>query len=114
MTDVVVGIDGSSVSASVFARGLPVRALHVWQTAIWVGGVPGLTYDATLSPDQSETLARSLVDEVVDKVLAERSEPQVPVHREVRHGAADKELLAASEASELLVLGGRGHGHVAS
>lgn len=123
MADVVVGIDGSSVSTSVFARGLdeaerrdvPVRALHVWQTAMWVGGVPGLTYDATLSPDQSEALARSVVDEVVDKVLAERTEPpRVAVRREVRHGAAHKELLDASHDSDLLVLGGRGHGHVAS
>src|SRR3954452_18100785 len=100
MTDVVVGIDGSAVSASVFARGLseaerrgvPVRALHVWQTAMWVGGVPGLTYDATLSPEQSEALARSILDEVIDKVLAEWDHaPQIPVLRQVRHGAAQKE-----------------------
>lgn len=94
---------------------MPVRALHVWQTPMWVGGVPGLSYDLTPSTEESESWARSLVDEVVDKVLADRpGVPSVPVLREIRHGSAHRELLAASHESELLVVGGRGHSHVAS
>lgn len=123
MTDVVVGIDGSAVSTSAFARGLdeaerrgiPVRAVHVWQTPMWVRGVPGFPYDAGPAPEQGEALAQSLLDEVVDKVLADRATPpRVPVHRELLHGAAHVELLGTSHRCALLVLGGRGHGHVAN
>jgi nucleotide-binding universal stress UspA family protein len=123
MADVLVGIDGSGVSAGAFARGLdeaerrgvPVRALHVWETPMWVGGVPGLSYDLTPSREESESWARTVVDEVVDKVVADRpSPPAVPVEREIRHGVAHRELLTASHDSDLLVVGGRGHGHVAS
>lgn len=123
MTEVLVGIDGSEVSASAFARGLaeaerrgvPVTALHVWETPLWVGGVPGLSYDLTPSREESESWAATLLDDVVDKVLADRPVlPGVPVRREVRHGAPHRELLAASRDCDLVVLGGRGHGHLAS
>lgn len=123
MADVLVGIDGSEASAGAFARGLdeaerrgvPVRALYVWETPKWVGGVPGLSYDLAPSREQSESWARTVLDEVVDKVVANRpGPPAVPVEREVRHGVAHRELLAASQDCDLLVVGGRGRGHVAS
>ena len=123
MTEIVVGIDGSQASIAALARaleeaerdGAQLRALHVWQTPVWVGGVSGMVVDMTPSAEQSDSYARELLSTTVDKVLANRATAStVPLTQEVRHGVPDRELVGAAHDAELLVLGGRGHGHVAS
>lgn len=123
MTEVVVGVDGRAASIGALARALEeaerrqatLRVVHAWQTPLWVGGVPGLAVDVTPSSEESEAWARKTLAEAVDGALAGRpAPPSVTLVQEVRRGAVDRELLAVGGGADLLVLGGRGHGAVAS
>ena len=123
MPGIVVGVDGSRVSAAAVARALdeavrsdvPLRVLHVWQPPVWVGGVPGLALDLAPSAEAAEQWGRQLVADAVSAALRARGgEVPVPVVEDVRQGAPDRELTGAAHDADLLVVGGRGRGHVAS
>jgi nucleotide-binding universal stress UspA family protein len=111
---VVVGVDGSAVSAAAirFAadeaarRGAALVAVHAWHAPAVTG--PGdmmpLVYDPELvAVEEGRVLAESVAG------LRERY-PDVPVRREVVEGPARRVLADRSYDAQLVVVGDRGHG----
>lgn len=111
---VVVGVDGSTVSAAAaefaFAEAAAREAeLVVLRT--WYGGVPTQVEDdlpLIYDPDdvQSE-LAKDLSGAIAE--LRSRH-PTLPVREEVRYGRAAHALVDASHGAQLVVVGARGRG----
>ncbi|MFI7542443.1 universal stress protein [Actinoplanes sp. NPDC049599] len=111
---VVVGVDGSAVSAHActFAaeeaslRGVGLVALHVWRAPVigTPGGTMPLVYDVDLlEEEERRVLAESTAG------LAERY-PDVPIRQEIIRGAPGHELAQRSRSAQLMVVGSRGHG----
>ncbi|MFR9779797.1 universal stress protein [Micromonospora sp. MS34] len=100
---VVVGVDGSETSllALGFAveraaqRGVPLRALRVWEP-------PGL------DPEEAAATERAAVE--ADLARWRESFPDVPVEIEVTPGNPAALLVEASRAAQLVVVGTRGRG----
>jgi nucleotide-binding universal stress UspA family protein len=123
MKDIIVGVDSSSASERALDRALleaerrrlPLRVVHAWTTPAWFSS-GGLGYvPAVPSPEISGQVAQDLVDEVLAKGLSRRTS-QVPVEvtAEVHEGDPARLLTGLSEHASLMVLGGNGHGQLAS
>ncbi|MDQ1644550.1 MAG: hypothetical protein QOJ50_734 [Cryptosporangiaceae bacterium] len=111
---VVAGVDGSGNATAVLdfafgeasARGAGLTVVHAW-TALQPGAlgdmVPLLYEIDAMNAEETRALA---------EILAGWQEkyPDVQVNRQVVHAAPAKELVAASNGAELLVVGTRGHG----
>jgi nucleotide-binding universal stress UspA family protein len=123
MKDIVVGVDGSAASDRALdralleaeRRALPLRVVHGWTTPAWFSS-GGLGYVPPMpSPEVSRQLAQDLVDEALAKGLSRRvSEVPVEVTTEVHQADPARLLTQLSEHATLVVLGGTGHGQLAS
>ncbi|MDG4757974.1 universal stress protein [Micromonospora sp. WMMD710] len=113
---VVVGMDGSAASrlAAEFAaetaeaRGVPLRAVRAYRHpgSSGPGDMQPLVYDETrLREEQERDLAESLDG------LAERH-PGLRLTWQAVHGRAGAVLAEASDAAQLVVVGGQGRGEV--
>ncbi len=123
MADIVVGIDSSVASERALDRALleaeitqqPVRLVHAWTSAIWTAG-SGMALMAPVPI--SEDLRRGaadLLDEALQKGLSRRpSASAVTVTTEASEGDPGRELTRLSADAALLVVGGSGHGQLAS
>jgi nucleotide-binding universal stress UspA family protein len=125
MSDILVGVDSSSAAERALDRalldgqrtGLPVRVLHVWQAPVWVVGALGYVtdYDALAAGVGSDHDARLLAEELVAKARTRlTSHAPVTVQVEVVQGSPGRALVAAAHEAVELVVGGRGHGALAS
>ncbi|WP_372472299.1 universal stress protein [Jidongwangia harbinensis] len=111
---VVVGVDGSQVSAKAidFAaeeaarRGAALVAVHAWRTppVTMPGDMTPLVYDPELLAAVEE---RVLVESIAG--VRERY-PELPVRHEMVQGAAGRVLTDRSRDAQLMVVGDRGHG----
>ncbi|MDR1853076.1 MAG: universal stress protein [Propionibacteriaceae bacterium] len=112
---ITVGFDGSEFSKTALRKGLqmgrrlalPVRVIRAWsisnapRPANWSKGyVPPI-----------EEFAEAVLAQVKEQTAAIIAEfPEVEVIFSVPHGAAGRELIRASETSEMIVVGTRGSG----
>jgi nucleotide-binding universal stress UspA family protein len=121
---IVVGLDGSQASRAALAwalaeaklRGSTVRAVHAWMIpamgsgeAPWALIPPGSYVD--VSADEVEKAAHEALEREIDEVNAGAGPT---VERYVAEGPAADVILDASEDAELIVVGTRGRGAVAS
>ncbi len=123
MHDVVVGVDSSIVSERALDRALieatlsgsALRVVRAWDAPMPLGDIQGMGYADPASFARLELSAQQLVDESLRDGLARRTvEGTVDVTTEVAQGDPGSVLVAASKDAELIVIGGRGHGYVAS
>jgi nucleotide-binding universal stress UspA family protein len=120
MNGIVVGLDGSPASTRALLHaidhasgtGSPVRALHVWSTPRWMGGVPGFAYNVLASPEESWRFARELVHRQVDDARSLRPDADVDVVEELVEGSPRQLVTKASRTAELVVVGSHGEGRV--
>ncbi|MBM2616336.1 universal stress protein [Actinoplanes sp. LDG1-06] len=111
---VVVGVDGSPVSAEAlrFAaeeaalRGAELVAVHAWN------GGDGTELNAHLPMSYSTWSGEDEERRVLAEALAGLAEkyPDLPVRREVVDGSARAHLTRWSTTAQLIVVGSRGHG----
>jgi nucleotide-binding universal stress UspA family protein len=123
MKDIIVGVDSSAASERALdralleaeRRGLPLRVVHAWTTPAWFSS-GGLGYVPPVpSPEISRQVAQGLVDEALAKALSRRtSQVPVAVTAMVHEGDPARLLTRLSEHAPLVVLGGNGHGQLAS
>jgi nucleotide-binding universal stress UspA family protein len=123
MKDIVVGIDGSAASERALDRALleaerrqlPLRVVHGWTIPAWFSS-GGLGYIPPVpSPEISREVAQRLVDEALAKALSRRtSEGPVQVTTEVHQADAARLLTELSDKAGLVIVGGSGHGQLAS
>ena len=124
MRDIVTGVQGAEAAVRVLERALSeaetthltLRVLTAWSTPPMVGDLGGLGYGAGyIPPTVSTRCAQELVDTLLDKALHERhSGLPVVTATETRAGDPGRVLVEASQDAALLVVGGRGHGALAS
>ena len=125
MRDIVVGIDSSAGSERTLDRafleaertGCPLRVVYAWTAQIWLGASgSGLVYAAPLpAPEESRKAAEQFLAEVVAKGLSRRtSATPVELRTETHEGDAGRVLSRLSNDAVLLVVGGSGHGQLAS
>jgi nucleotide-binding universal stress UspA family protein len=114
MGKIVVGVDGSAGSrdalrwafAEAKLRGASLEVVIVWQYPI-TASLP--TFGAMNTPDDFEVDARStLLAILADEGIS--AEAPIPVSTLVAEGNPARALLDASEGTDLLVVGSRGHG----
>ena len=113
MGTIVVGVDGSECGdgALRFAldearlRGADVRAVLAWSMPY---------YEFPIPVEGIESGAVALLDGSVDRVVAGESEPVPAIARIVSEGQSSAVLVEQSKDAELLVVGSRGHGGLAS
>ncbi|MGO4340955.1 universal stress protein [Pedococcus sp. 2YAF34] len=113
---VVVGVDGSEVSAAAIrfafeqadSRGVGVTVAHTWQLDSVEGAAAAMAWSVDM--DEINEEERSLVAEAVAG-FAEQY-PSVDVRRVVTQGHPVHELARLSENAALLVVGTRGRGAV--
>lgn len=114
---IVVGVDGSAASESAIGRafelasalGVSLSAVHTWNPASTMGGValPGFIDRAALERDEQALLSESLAG------WAEKY-PDVQINRELRQGNASHTLVELSAESQLVIVGSRGRGSIAT
>ncbi len=112
---VVIGYDGSAFAGNALRKGLavasalraPVRIVRAWTISnaprprSWAPGyVPPVD-------DYAEAIREQLAAEVAPALALH---PELEVSLEVPHGAAGRELIAASADAQLVVVGTRGLG----
>jgi nucleotide-binding universal stress UspA family protein len=124
MRDIVTGVQGAEAAVRVLERALSeaetthrtLRVLTVWSTPPMVGDLGGLGYGAEyVSASVSTRCAQELVDTLLDKALHERhSGLPVVTATETHAGDPGRALVEASKDAGLVVVGGRGHGALAS
>jgi nucleotide-binding universal stress UspA family protein len=120
MNGIVVGLDGSPASSRALlhaidhARGTgsTVRALHVWSTPKWMGGVPGFAYNVLASPEESWRFAKELAHRQVEDARSLRPDAGVDVVEELVEGSPRQLMTKASRTAELVVVGSHGEGRV--
>jgi nucleotide-binding universal stress UspA family protein len=113
---VVVGVDGSEVSAAAIrfafeeadSRGVGVTVAHTWQLDSVEGAAAAMAWSVDI--DEISEEERSVVAEAVAG-FAEQY-PSVDVRRVVTQGHPVHELARLSENAALLVVGSRGRGAV--
>lgn len=120
---IVVGLDGSDASRAALAwtlaearlRGSTVRAVHAWQIpamgsgeAPWAMIPPGSYVD--VAADDIEKAAH----EALDREIEDANAVGVTVERYVEEGSAADVIVEASRDAELIVVGTRGRGAVAT
>jgi nucleotide-binding universal stress UspA family protein len=111
---VVVGVDGSEVSALAVAfaaeeaalRGVELVAVHAWSTPVSTG--PGDMLPVVYDPTLLESEARRVLSESLAG-LAERY-PDVAVRAELVRGQPGHCLAVRSATAQLVVVGARGRG----
>lgn len=121
---IVVGMDGSDASTAALAwalaeaklRGSTVRAVHAWMIpamgsgeAPWALIPPGSYVD--VSADEIEKAAHEALERETESANAVAG---VTVERFVKEGPAADVIVDASKDAELIVLGTRGRGALAS
>ena len=125
MKDIIVGVDGSPGSEAALDRafleaertGQPLRVVHAWTLPTWTGaGAGGTAYTMPLpDPAESRRWAKAILDEIVEKALMRRTScVAVTMTAEVHQGPASQVLSRLSTDAALLVVGGSGHGQLAS
>ena len=118
MAGITVGVDGSDHSRRALGWALREAAQHqVPLTVISVHPPParpatGIYWGVRASPDNSfdPQLARTAVQEFVDKVASEMGGPAPEVTVTIVTGDPAEELVRASHDADLLVVGARGSG----
>ncbi len=113
---IVVGVDGSLCSREALRwaldeaqrRGSRVEAIHVWNYPT-LTYVPGIWPTPVFAEADLEAEARAVLDEAVDKVLADQA-TKVRVDRVIASGGAVERLVAQADGAAMLVVGHRGHG----
>ena len=122
---IVVGVDGSPGARAALAQALLTAARRAADLQVvvsyglelfWVGGAPLDVPDVTAVREDTQSRARSLLQEVQDE-LAGSGAPgvrDVDVELVVSEGPASHVLLQQAEGAELLVVGSRGRGGVRS
>lgn len=121
---IVVGLDGSAPSRAALAwalaeaklRGSTVRAVHAWMIpAIGAVDAPGALIPmgryTDVSTDDIEKAAHEALEREIEGANAGLG---VTVERVVAEGPAADAVLDASKDAELVVVGTRGHGALAS
>ena len=120
MAKIVVGVDGSDSSRDALAwaleearlRGAEVVAVHAWEAAASMlepGPAPGFDLVGVAPLEEG---AQALVDQVVEEVA--RAHPGTTVERRAEAGPPVDVLVDAARDADLLVVGSRGHGSIAS
>jgi len=120
MAKIVVGVDGSGASRDALAwaldearlRRAELVAVHAWEPAAAMldpGPAPGFDLVGVVPLEEA---AQALVDQVVDGVARENLD--VTVERRVAAGPPVDVLVDAARDADLLVVGSRGHGGLAS
>jgi nucleotide-binding universal stress UspA family protein len=107
---IVCGIDGSVAGQravewafdEAHRRGCRLRAVTVWS---WNGPDYGTTIS---TPAEARRWAVDIQNEVLDKVVGERREPEV--ERLILEGRPSEQICGAALDAELIVLGSHGHG----
>jgi nucleotide-binding universal stress UspA family protein len=123
---IVVAVDGSGSSraaldwalAEAGLRGSTVRAVHAWEVpalgtgeAPWALIPPGSYMD--VSTDEIGKAAKEALDHEVDDAIA-RAGSKVVVERTVVEGPAADSVIDSSSDAELIVVGTRGRGAIAT
>jgi nucleotide-binding universal stress UspA family protein len=124
MRDIVTGVQGADAAVRVLERALseaetthrPLRVLTAWSTPPMVGDLGGLGYGGEyIAPSVSTSCAQELVDTLLEKALRERHSPlPVVTSTETHAGHPGRVLVEAAKDAGLVVVGGRGHGALAS
>jgi nucleotide-binding universal stress UspA family protein len=110
---VVVGVDGSEpanvalrwAAEEATRRGATLDVVHAWLTPY-----PLAAYDMALDPAELDAAARTMVDTMVDGVLATMDTRPSEVRRLVLQDDGAAALGAVAEGAEILVVGSRGRG----
>ncbi|MDX6569747.1 MAG: hypothetical protein QOH15_2325 [Gaiellales bacterium] len=121
---IVVGVDGSDSSraaltwalAEAALRGCSLRAVHAWMIpAMGTGEAPWALIPPGSYVDVSADEIEKATHEALDREIAEVDGPAgVPVERVVDEGPAADVILDASSDAELIVVGTRGRGAIAT
>jgi nucleotide-binding universal stress UspA family protein len=121
---IVVGLDGSAASRAALGwalaearlRGSTLRAVHAWTfpalgtgEAPWALIPPGSYVD--VSTDEIEQAARDALDREIDETAAGSD---VTIERSIEEGPAADVIVDASKDAELIVVGTRGRGAIAT
>jgi nucleotide-binding universal stress UspA family protein len=124
MRDIVTGVRGAEAAVRVLERALAeaetthrrLRVLTAWSTPPMVLDAAGLGYGSEyIAPSVSTSCAQELVDTLLDKALRERhSLLPVTTTTETDEGQPGRVLVEAGKDAGLIVVGGRGHGALAS
>jgi nucleotide-binding universal stress UspA family protein len=113
---VVVGVDGSEPAAAALDWAARQASLENRQLAVVHGcGLPGAMHDfedIVANERGLKSVGRSIVREAVQDVRL--ADPTIGVESVVTMGHPERVLLEASESADMLVLGARGRGTVAS
>lgn len=112
---VVVGVDGSDPSRAALGwaltearlRSATLEAVHAWEVPVIFGPV-GVGFPYETGP--IERAAHELIDQEVDKALADTGTAGVTVERTVSANGPTTALLDAAENADLVVVGRRGVG----
>jgi nucleotide-binding universal stress UspA family protein len=121
---VVVGVDGSDGAkealrwalAEARLRTAPLRIVHAWTYAYMGAATGGYGYmggfDSSsaigLENNDLQRAAEELVDRLIGEIVGDVKD--VEIERRVIDGSAAEVLVGAVAASDLLVVGSRGHG----
>ncbi len=119
MREIVVGVDHSAAAERALERALleaattsrPVRVINAWTTPVWQGGTAGMGYGGFPVPLDSEKWSRELAEEMLAKASPDDA---VTAVAQAREGDPARVLVHASEDAGLVVVGGQGHGYLAS
>ena len=129
MRDIVAGVDQTNPAERVLGRALveaqstgrAVRVVHVWSNPVWLGdlsAISGMAYGSSLpSHEDSVRWAQDLAEEQLTKAREQHGSSGVAAVQataEAREGEPGHVLVNASQEAGLLVVGGRGHGSLAS
>ena len=117
--EIVVGIDGSEASHRAFEVGLHearvrrelLRVVHSWHLSAYLVLPPGFGY--TVGPLDAEDRT-IMAKHYVEELLATVPHDDVRIETDIRAGDAGQVLVEASKGADLLVLGSRRHGTLAS
>ena len=124
MKDIIVGVDTSTSSEHALDRalleaertGCNVRIVHAWTTPVWVG-TAGMAGFAMPMPalKESRDFAQTIVEELLAKAMSRRgSDSVIEVTTQIEEGDPARVLSRLSTDASLLVIGGSGHGQLAS